>query len=50
MAEELIPLDDKHISVEQRKMSVDRILQCYIRNMPGPLSSLIGNYLRKAGF
>ncbi|MFQ6628512.1 hypothetical protein Gotur_008234 [Gossypium turneri] len=32
------------------KMSVDRILQCYIRNMHGPPSPLIENYLREAGF
>ncbi|KAH1092415.1 hypothetical protein J1N35_019672 [Gossypium stocksii] len=50
MARELIRLDDKHISVEQMKMSVDRILQYYIRNMAGPLSRLIENYLREAGF
>ncbi|KAK5771863.1 hypothetical protein PVK06_048117 [Gossypium arboreum] len=28
----------------------DRILQCYIRNMTGPLSPLIEDYLREAGF
>ncbi|XP_052878380.1 protein MAINTENANCE OF MERISTEMS-like [Gossypium arboreum] len=50
MAGELIRLDNKHISVDQMTMSVDRVLQCYIRNMFGPLSSLIENYLRKAGF
>ncbi|MFQ6659026.1 hypothetical protein Gotur_028068, partial [Gossypium turneri] len=50
MARELIRLDDKHISVKQMKMSVDRILQCYICNMPGPPSPLIENYLREAGF
>ncbi|MFQ6666035.1 hypothetical protein Gotur_032555 [Gossypium turneri] len=32
------------------KMSVDRILECYIRNMPGPPSPLVENYLPKAGF
>ncbi|KAG8497194.1 hypothetical protein CXB51_008449 [Gossypium anomalum] len=50
MAGELIRLDHKHISVEQMKMSADRVLQCYIRNISGPPSSLIENYLREAGF
>ncbi|MFQ6628585.1 hypothetical protein Gotur_007431 [Gossypium turneri] len=50
MAEKLICLDHKHIFVEQMKMSVDRVLQCYIRNMSGPPSPLIGNYLREVGF
>ncbi|MFQ6621593.1 hypothetical protein Gotur_001651 [Gossypium turneri] len=50
MTGELIRLDHKHISVEQMKMSIDRVLQCYIHNMSGPLSSLIENYLREAGF
>ncbi|MFQ6671373.1 hypothetical protein Gotur_035942 [Gossypium turneri] len=50
MVRELIRLDDKHISVEQMKMSVDWILQCYIRNMHGPPSPLVENYLREAGF
>ncbi|KAG8497430.1 hypothetical protein CXB51_008751 [Gossypium anomalum] len=50
MARELIRLDNKHISVEQMKMSVDRVLECYIRNMPNPPSPLIENYLREAGF
>ncbi|KAG8501160.1 hypothetical protein CXB51_003246 [Gossypium anomalum] len=50
MARELIRLDNKHISIEQLKMSVDRVLECYIRNMPNPLSPLIENYLREAGF
>ncbi|KAG8477259.1 hypothetical protein CXB51_030475 [Gossypium anomalum] len=50
MAGELIRFDDKHISVEQMQMSVDRILQCYIRNMTGPPSPLIEDYLREAGF
>ncbi|KAH1056660.1 hypothetical protein J1N35_034725 [Gossypium stocksii] len=50
MAVELIRLNKKHISVEQMKMSVDRVLQCYIRNMPGPPSLLIENYLLEAGF
>ncbi|KAH1098168.1 hypothetical protein J1N35_015089 [Gossypium stocksii] len=31
-------------------MSVDRILQCYIRNMTGSPSPLIENYLWEAGF
>ncbi|KAK5776166.1 hypothetical protein PVK06_044125 [Gossypium arboreum] len=31
-------------------MSVDRVLQCYIRNMSGPPSPLIENYLREANF
>ncbi|KAH1091181.1 hypothetical protein J1N35_018438 [Gossypium stocksii] len=30
--------------------SVVRVLQCYIRNMSGPPSPLIENYLREAGF
>ncbi|MFQ6623178.1 hypothetical protein Gotur_002811 [Gossypium turneri] len=50
MAGELIRLDHKHISVEQMKMSVDRVLQCYICNMSGPPSPLIENYLRETGF
>ncbi|KAK5839255.1 hypothetical protein PVK06_008031 [Gossypium arboreum] len=50
MAGELIRFDDKHISIEQMQMSVDRILQCYIRNMTGPPSPLIEDYLREAGF
>ncbi|KAG8489225.1 hypothetical protein CXB51_017302 [Gossypium anomalum] len=50
MAGELIRFYDKHISVEQMQMSVDRILQCYIRNMTGPPSPLIEDYLREAGF
>ncbi|MFQ6640323.1 hypothetical protein Gotur_014730 [Gossypium turneri] len=41
MAGELIRLDDKHISVEQMKMSLDRIFLCYIRNMHGPPSPLV---------
>ncbi|MFQ6669892.1 hypothetical protein Gotur_034971, partial [Gossypium turneri] len=28
------------------KMSIDRILECYIRNMHGPPSPLVENYLR----
>ncbi|MFQ6641607.1 hypothetical protein Gotur_014812 [Gossypium turneri] len=47
MAGELIRLDHKHISIEQMKMSVDRVLQCYIHNMSGPPSLLIENYLGK---
>ncbi|MFQ6626642.1 hypothetical protein Gotur_005341 [Gossypium turneri] len=50
MAWELIRLNHKHISVKQMKTSVDRVLQCYIRNMSGPLSPLIENYLRETGF
>ncbi|KAK5776300.1 hypothetical protein PVK06_044259 [Gossypium arboreum] len=50
MAGKLIRLDNKHISVHQMTMSVDRVLQCYIRNMFGPPSLLIENYLREAGF
>ncbi|KAG8502329.1 hypothetical protein CXB51_000306 [Gossypium anomalum] len=50
MARELIRFDDKHISVEQMQMSVDRILQCYTRNMTGPPSPLIEDYLRETGF
>ncbi|MFQ6647395.1 hypothetical protein Gotur_020780 [Gossypium turneri] len=50
MAEKLIILDHKHISIEQMKMSVDRVLQYYIRNMSGSPSPLIENYLRKVGF
>ncbi|KAG8490694.1 hypothetical protein CXB51_013805 [Gossypium anomalum] len=49
MAEELIRLHHKYISVEQMKMPVDQVLQCYIRNMSGSLSPLIENYLREAG-
>ncbi|KAH1107559.1 hypothetical protein J1N35_011327 [Gossypium stocksii] len=48
MAGELIHIDNKQISVEQMKMSVDRVLQCYIRNMSGPPSPLIEIYLREA--
>ncbi|KAK5839931.1 hypothetical protein PVK06_008790 [Gossypium arboreum] len=50
MVRELIRLDKEHIPVEEMKMSVDRVLQSYIRNMSGPLISLIENYLREAGF
>ncbi|MFQ6646271.1 hypothetical protein Gotur_018897 [Gossypium turneri] len=50
MVGELICLDHKHISVEQMKMSVDQVLQCYIRNMSSPPSPFIENYLRETGF
>ncbi|MFQ6649450.1 hypothetical protein Gotur_022944 [Gossypium turneri] len=50
MVGELIRLDHKHISVEQMKMSVDWVLQCYICNMSDPPSPLIENYFREAGF
>ncbi|MFQ6652362.1 hypothetical protein Gotur_024265, partial [Gossypium turneri] len=50
MARELTRLDKHHISVEQMKMSVDRVLKCNIRNMHGPPSPLVENYLREAGF
>ncbi|XP_052885292.1 protein MAINTENANCE OF MERISTEMS-like [Gossypium arboreum] len=50
MGGELIRLDNKHISVDQMTMSVDRVLHCYIHNMFGPPSPLIENYLREAGF
>ncbi|KAH1063958.1 hypothetical protein J1N35_028945 [Gossypium stocksii] len=50
MASELIRLDPTHISVEQLRMPVDRVLQCYIRNMSALPSPLIENYLRGAGF
>ncbi|MFQ6665958.1 hypothetical protein Gotur_032495 [Gossypium turneri] len=50
MVGELIRLHDKHISVEQMKMFIDRILQRYIRNMHGPPSPLVENYLREVGF
>ncbi|KAH1121328.1 hypothetical protein J1N35_004488 [Gossypium stocksii] len=50
MASELIRLDPTHISVEQLRMPVDRVLQCYIRNMSAPPSPLIENYLREEGF
>ncbi|KAK5839121.1 hypothetical protein PVK06_007883 [Gossypium arboreum] len=50
MARELIRLDNKHISVDQMKMSIDQVLQCYICNIFGPPSPLTENYLREAGF
>ncbi|KAK5836926.1 hypothetical protein PVK06_012732 [Gossypium arboreum] len=50
MAGELIRLDNKHISIDQMTMSVDRVLQCYIRNMFGLPSPLIENFLQEAGF
>ncbi|MFQ6671404.1 hypothetical protein Gotur_035953 [Gossypium turneri] len=49
MTRELIRLDHKHISVEQMTISVDRVLQCYIRNMSGPQSPLIENYKQVFG-
>ncbi|MBA0738504.1 hypothetical protein Gogos_011843 [Gossypium gossypioides] len=45
-----IRLDNKHISVNQLQMAEDRILQCHIRNLLGPLSSLIETYLRETSF
>ncbi|MBA0804925.1 hypothetical protein Gohar_004479 [Gossypium harknessii] len=50
MDRQLICLDDEHISVDQMKMPVDRVLQCFIHNLPGPSSPLIENYLRETGF
>ncbi|KAH1031063.1 hypothetical protein J1N35_043237 [Gossypium stocksii] len=50
MKQQLIRLDDKHIFIGQMKMSVDRVLQCFTRNIPGPPSLLIENYLREVGF
>ncbi|KAH1073094.1 hypothetical protein J1N35_025422 [Gossypium stocksii] len=50
MVRQLICLDDKHISVNQMQMPIDRVLQCFIRNLPGPPSSLIESYLREASF
>ncbi|MFQ6667798.1 hypothetical protein Gotur_033706, partial [Gossypium turneri] len=50
MTGSLIRLDRHHISVEQMKMSVDRVLECNIRNMHAPPSLLVENYLREAGF
>ncbi|KAH1046601.1 hypothetical protein J1N35_037385 [Gossypium stocksii] len=50
MASELICLNSTHISVEQMRMPIDQVLQCYIRNMSAPPSPLIENYLREAGF
>ncbi|KAH1114767.1 hypothetical protein J1N35_008145 [Gossypium stocksii] len=47
MASELIRLDPTHISVEQLRMTVDRVLQCYIRNMSAPPSLLLENYLHE---
>ncbi|MFQ6658266.1 hypothetical protein Gotur_027610 [Gossypium turneri] len=46
MAGELTRLDEHHISVEQMKMSVDRVLECNIRNMHAPPSPLVENYPR----
>ncbi|KAG8480281.1 hypothetical protein CXB51_024792 [Gossypium anomalum] len=50
MAGELIRLNNKHISVDQMTMSINRVLQCYIHNMFGAPSPLIENYMREAGF
>ncbi|KAH1055782.1 hypothetical protein J1N35_033847 [Gossypium stocksii] len=50
MAGKLICLDHKHISIKQMKMPVDRVLRYYIRNISGPPSPLIENYLRDADF
>ncbi|KAG8501453.1 hypothetical protein CXB51_003792 [Gossypium anomalum] len=50
MTQQLIRLNDKHISINQMKMSVDRVLQCFIRNITSPPSLLIETYLREAGF
>ncbi|XP_017624864.1 serine/threonine-protein phosphatase 7 long form homolog [Gossypium arboreum] len=50
MTRQLIRLDDKHISINQMQIPVDRVLQCFIRNLPGPPSPLIENYLREVGF
>ncbi|MFQ6667964.1 hypothetical protein Gotur_033804, partial [Gossypium turneri] len=46
MAGELTRLDEHHISVEKMKMSVDRVLECNIRNMHALPSPLVENYLR----
>ncbi|MBA0609130.1 hypothetical protein Godav_021243 [Gossypium davidsonii] len=50
MVRQLIRLDDKHISVDQMKMSVDRVLQCFICNIPDSPSPLIEIYLREVDF
>ncbi|MBA0570776.1 hypothetical protein Golob_004386 [Gossypium lobatum] len=50
MVRQLIRFDDKHISVDQMKMSIDRVLQYFIHNLPGLPSLLIEIYLREAGF
>ncbi|KAH1122864.1 hypothetical protein J1N35_006024 [Gossypium stocksii] len=50
MTSELIRLNPTHISVEQMRMPVDLVLQCYICNMPAPLSPLIEDYLCEAVF
>ncbi|MFQ6636972.1 hypothetical protein Gotur_013766 [Gossypium turneri] len=50
MVGKLIRLDHKHIPIKQMKISVDRVLQCYIRNMSGPPSLLIENYLKESSF
>ncbi|MFQ6626775.1 hypothetical protein Gotur_006147, partial [Gossypium turneri] len=46
MGGELTRLDERHISVEQMKMSIDRVLECNIRNTHAPPSPLVENYLR----
>ncbi|KAK5832736.1 hypothetical protein PVK06_016539 [Gossypium arboreum] len=50
MTRQLIRLDNKYICVDQMKMSVDRVLQCFISNMSGFSSPLIENYLKEAGY
>ncbi|MFQ6634660.1 hypothetical protein Gotur_011183 [Gossypium turneri] len=50
MANSLIHLDGKHISVVQLQIPEDRILETYIRNLFAPPSSLIEPYLRDANF
>ncbi|KAK5845034.1 hypothetical protein PVK06_001187 [Gossypium arboreum] len=50
MVEFLIRFDDKHIYVNQLQMEEDRILECYIHNLPAPSSPLIEPYLREADF
>ncbi|MFQ6670885.1 hypothetical protein Gotur_035608, partial [Gossypium turneri] len=50
MAGSLIRLDRHHISVEQMKMSIDRLLECNIWNMHAPPSPLAENYMREVGF
>ncbi|MFQ6647928.1 hypothetical protein Gotur_021439 [Gossypium turneri] len=50
MVGSLTRLDKDHISVEQMKMSVDRVLECKIWNMHAPPSPLVENYLREVGF
>ncbi|MFQ6621354.1 hypothetical protein Gotur_001870, partial [Gossypium turneri] len=50
MAGSLTRLDRHHISVEQMKISVDRVLECNFQNMHAPPSPLVENYLQEAGF